>query len=72
MQKNLAEGYQLHRAGKLKKAIQRYKSVLKISPQQPDAGRCLGHVERSSSKRILVDINPLNLLYLPLIQTLFP
>lgn len=40
----LAEGYQLHRAGKLKQAAQRYKSVLKTSPHNPDALMLLGLV----------------------------
>jgi len=44
MQNTLAEGYQLHRAGKLKQAAQRYKSVLKTAPQQPDALMLLGIV----------------------------
>ncbi|HEY9078780.1 tetratricopeptide repeat-containing sulfotransferase family protein [Magnetovibrio sp.] len=44
MQNILAEGYQLHRAGKLKQAAQRYQSVLKSAPNQPDALMLLGIV----------------------------
>ena len=44
MQNLLAQGYQLHRAGKLKQAAQRYKSLLKASPQHPDALMLLGIV----------------------------
>jgi len=44
MENLLSQGYQLHRAGKLKQAAQCYKSVLKTSPHQPDALMLLGIV----------------------------
>ncbi|OEJ66740.1 tetratricopeptide repeat-containing sulfotransferase family protein [Magnetovibrio blakemorei] len=42
MQNTLAEGYRMHRAGNLKQAAQRYKTVLKSAPHQPDALMLMG------------------------------
>lgn len=42
MQNTLAEGYRLHRAGNLKQAAQRYKTVLKAAPKHPDALLLMG------------------------------
>jgi len=44
MQNVLAEGYRLHRTGKLKQAAQRYKAVLKTAPRHPDALMLMGIV----------------------------
>jgi tetratricopeptide (TPR) repeat protein len=42
MQNTLAEGYRLHRTGHLKQAAQRYKTVLKAAPRDPDALMLMG------------------------------
>lgn len=44
-QSQMVKGFQLHQAGKLKKAAQCYKAVLKSNPRHPDALMLLGIVQ---------------------------
>ncbi len=50
MQNTLSAGYELHRAGKHKQALQHYKSVLKQAPKNPDALMLMGILHYEMAK----------------------